>query len=182
LIAITGALATAKGNTGADAAGMLSVNLIRTDTEAYIDANSSITEVAAGSGVTDPGKLSLKVHADHDSRIVALGGAVGIGKARSIGAALGFNQVTSTIKADVEDSTVSLTGTVDVTAGSEQSIGGVDVGVAAGTGKGWAAAGTVLINVISNTIDAHISDASNVSAGGNVLLKATDTAVIVAVA
>ena len=182
IIAITGALGTGEGKTSTGAAGMLSVNLIRNDTEAYIDASSSITEVAAGSGVTDPGPLSLTVHAADSSGIVALGGAVGVGQTKSIGAALGYNQITSTIKADVESSTVTLTGSVQVTAESGQSIGGVDVGVAAGTGKGWAAAGSVLVNVISNTIDAHIADSSAVEAGGNVLLQATDTSLIVAIA
>ena len=112
IIAITGALGTGEGKTSTGAAGMLSVNLIRTDTEAYIDASSSITEVAAGSGVTDPGPLSLTVHADDSSGIVAIGGAVGVGQTKSIGAALGYNQITSTIKADVESSTVTLTGSV----------------------------------------------------------------------
>jgi hypothetical protein len=179
VVAVTGALGTAEGSTSTGAAGMVSVNLIRDDTEAYIDGGSRITEVT---GATDPGPLSLNVNAIDSSGIVALGGAVGVGQTRSVGAALGYNQITSTIKADVENSTVTLTGSVSVTAGSKQTIGGVDVGVAAGTGKGWAAAGSVLVNVISNTIDAHIANNSNVSAGGDVLLRATDTSLIVAIA
>ena len=182
IIAITGALGASKGATSTGAAGMLSVNLIRNDTEAYIGDGSSITEVAAGQGVTDPGILNLQVHADDESGIVAIGGAVGIGQTKSIGAALGYNQITSTIKATIDSTTVDLTGGVDVAAGSVQSIGGIVVGVAAGTGKGWAIAGSVLVNVISNTIDAHIANSSVIDAGKNVSLQAKDNSLIVALA
>ncbi len=181
IVAITGSLGAGEKPNSTAAAGTLSVNLIRDDTEAYLSANSSVTEVAAGSGVADPGHLSLVVSASDTSGIVSLAGAVGIGQ-KSVGAALGYNQITSTIAADIEGSTVTLTGSVNVTAGSDQTIGGVVIGVAAGDGTGWAAAGSVGVNIISNTIDAHIAQDSDVTAGGPVALSATDQSLIVAIA
>ena len=61
IIAITGSLGSGEKPTSTGAAGTLAVNLIRNDTEAYLNGNSSVTEVAPASGVTDPGPASLMV-------------------------------------------------------------------------------------------------------------------------
>ncbi|HEV3078683.1 MAG TPA: hypothetical protein VGY66_02850, partial [Gemmataceae bacterium] len=182
IIAISGSLGAGSQEAGIGGGGMLSVNIIQNDTEAYISNNTSVTEVSAPSGVTDPGSANVLVHANDSSGIVLLGGAVGIGQKAGVGLAFGFNEIHSSILADLDNATLTVNGAVTVKAESTQSIGGVDVGVAAGTGKGWAAAGSVLVNIISNTIDAHIANSSDVQAGGAVTLQATDQSLIVAIA
>jgi hypothetical protein len=102
IIAITGSLGVGSEPQSKGIAGMLSVNLIRDDTEAYVSSNSSITEVAAPSGVTDPGPLNLVVHAQDASGIVSIGGAVGAGQRAGVGVALGYNEIHSTIRADLD--------------------------------------------------------------------------------
>ncbi len=177
IIAIVGALGAGTQADSTGVAGMLSVNIIKDETEAYING-SSVTE---GSGASPP-PLNVVVDAYDDAEIVALGGAVGFGQKNGVGAAIGYNEIQSTILADLDGSTLNVGGSVTVTAQSNQTIGGVVLGVGATTGSGTAATGSVGINIITNTIDAHISDGSNVTSGGAVSLSATDQSLIIAIA
>ena len=181
IIAVSYADGVGTQPTSGGVAGMISVNVIKYDTEAYLAGGSSVKEVAAPSGITDPGAVTLNVHADDTSGIVSIGGAVGTGAAVGVGAALGFNQIHDTISAYFDNADVTVTGPISLTASSTQKIGAVTIGVAAGTGKGWAAAGSVSVDNITDSVDAHISNTSNVQANGSIQLQATDSNLVVAI-
>ena len=158
---------------------MISVNIIKDETEAYIDS-STVNVPSASSGSPPP--LNVVVDAKDDSEIVALGGAVGFGQKTGVGAAIGYNEIQSTILADLDKATLNVPGNVTVQAQSNQTIGGVVLGVGVSQRQRSGAAGSVGINIITNTIDAHINDGSNVTAGGAVSLSATDESLIIAIA
>ena len=181
IIAVTASLGWGSQPASEGIAGMISVNVIKYRTAAYIDDGSSVTEVAAPAGVTDQGPVTLLVHADDTSGIVSIGGAVGIGQAVGVGAALGFNQIHDSIEAYLDDTAVMVQGPVTLSANSKQTIGSVTLGIAAGTGAGFAAAGSASVNNITNTIDAHISGGSNVKANGAIQIDAVDAALLVAI-
>ena len=169
IVAVTGAigagLTTPKSLGGA---GMIAVNVIQDETEAYV-TGSTVAQPQASSGVTN-----LVVQSHDASEIVAIGGAIGLGNSTGVGAAVGYNQISATIAAYLDNSIVNVTGAVTVTAESEQTIGGVLAGVGVSIGTGWAVAGSLSINVIADTVDAHVSDSSQVAAGGAVSLSASD--------
>ena len=111
---------------------MLSVNIIKDETEAYIN-NSTVTE---GSGSSPP-PLNVIVSANDAAEIVALGGAVGFGQKNGVGAAIGYNEIQSTILADLDGATLNVAGSVTVTAQSNQTIGGVVLGIGARPKTVW---------------------------------------------
>ena len=179
IIAIVGALGAGTQANSTGVGGMISVNIIKDETEAYI-GNSTVT-VPSGQSSSAPA-LNVNVNAHDESEIVALGGAVGFGQKNGVGAAIGYNEIQSTITAYLDDATLNVTRSLTVTAQSNQTIGGVVLGVGVSAGNGLGADGSVLINIITNTVDAHISDGSNVTAGGPIALSATDQSLIVAIA
>ena len=125
IIVIVGSLGLGTGKNSNGFAGMIAVNLLQMDTEAYI-----------GSSTIDASGLT--VNASDISGIVEIGGAVGVGQSKAFGAGLGYNQITDAVTAYLDDAQATVTGgAVSVTASSMQTIGGVVVGVAAGTGSGW---------------------------------------------
>src|SRR5262249_22203038 len=114
--------------------------------------------------------------------IVAVGGAVGAGASSGLGAALGYNEIHNTTRAALDNATVTVDGFVTVEAKEHAEIGTAAVGVEVGTGNaGFAAARAASINLIVNTIDAHISNGSEVTAGEAVTVKATDAALLASV-
>ncbi len=175
IVAVTGAigagLTTPKSLGGA---GMIAVNIIQDETEAYL-TSSTVVQAPPSSRLTN-----LVVQSHDASEIVAIGGAVGIGN--STGAGAGYNQISATIQASLDNTIVNVSGAVTVTAESEQTIGGVVGGVGVSIGTGWAVAGSLSVNVIADTVDAHVSDGSQVTSGGAVSLSASDQSLIVAIA
>jgi hypothetical protein len=180
IIAVTGSLGQSAQPLASGIAGTISVNIIKNSTKAYV-VDTSLTQVPPPAGKTSSGPVALNVTANDTSGIVAIAGAVGIGQGTSIGAALGYNETHSTIQASLDGATVNVNGGVAASAESNATIAGVAVGIAAGTGTGWAAAGSVEINSIVNTIDSHIGGSSNVTAGGNVDVSAQDRSLLVSV-
>ena len=177
IVAFTGAigvgLSTPKSLAGA---GMIAVNMIQDETEAYL-MSSTVVQAPPSARVTN-----LVVQSHDASEIVAIGGAVGVGNSTGVGAAMGYSQISDTIQASLDKTTVNVSGAVTVTAESEQTIGGVVGGVGVSIGSGWGVGGSVSINIIADTVDAHISDSSQVTAGGAVSLSASDQSLIVAIA
>src|SRR5262249_20957224 len=101
------------------------------------------------------------------------------------GAALGWNSVFDTVKARIENSSLTgVTGSVTVTAESTENDGLFDGKIsaaaigAAGSSEGNAIAGALAINGIVNTIDAHVSLDSQITANGDVTIEALDTSSI----
>lgn len=171
-IAGSAGITTSAGSTGG--AGMVAVNVIKGTTEAFV-SDSEITETTAST------TASLKIHARDDSRIHAIGGAVGVGSSFGFGAAVGYNEIHSTTRASLDDTDVTLSGSVNITADSVSEIANAVLGVAVGTGTGIAGAGSAGVNQITNTIEASITGASNVTVAGAVTVQATDRSQIVSI-
>ncbi len=182
IIAITGSLGIGGQEEGNGGAGMVSVNVIKNDTEAYIQS-SSVTQVAPAPGMTSTGPVSLEVQSNDTSGIISIGGAVAVANSNGVGfgAAIGYNETRSTIEAALIGTTVNVGGTVSTDAESNAVIGGVAVGVGAGTGEGWAAAGSIQINQIIDSIDSHIAGGSSVTAAGNIAVTSRDNSLLVSV-
>ncbi len=170
IITITGFVGLGNGPTAG--AGMVSVNVIKNETEAYIQ-DSTVTEVAPPAGMTSTGPVSLDLETNDTSGIVAIGFAVagGNGTGKNLGAAIGYNDIQSTIESYLDDVKVNVGGAVTVKSQSTAQIGGVNVGIAAGLGSGWAAAGSISVNQIVDAIGALIDDGSQVTAGGAVFKR-----------
>ena len=181
IIAITGTLGIGTQAESKGVAAMVSVNVIKEQTEAYI-SGSSVTEDPLPSGVTiDPNPVNLVIQTNDTSGIVAIGFAAGAGQSAAVGAALGYNETHANLSADLDDTKVNVNGAVTVESASTQDIGGVVAGVGVGTGDGWAAAGSVGVNQIVDSIESSIDNGSNVTAGGNVGVTSSDDSLLVAV-
>ena len=159
IIAITVSVGASQ-STGA--AGTISINIIDNDTSAWIK-NSTIT------GSTS----AVSTLAQDVASIYSFAGAVGIGlKKAGFGAAFAWNEIESDIQASVENSTVN-TASLSVRAEMKDAeIWTLSVGAAGA--KKLAIAGSVSVNAIYNTIDAHISNASDIDTAGDVSVIAQD--------
>ena len=169
IISITGFVGLGGGATSGAGAGMIAVNVIKNETEAYVD-DSTVTRVALPAGMTSAGPVSLDLETNDTSGIVAIGFAVAgsTGTGKNLGAAIGYNDIQSTITSYLDNVTVNVDGAVTVKSQATEQIGDVDVGIVAGLGSGWAAAGSVSVNLIVDTISAVIDDGSQVTSGGAV--------------
>ncbi|MCA6555247.1 MAG: hypothetical protein IM583_01050, partial [Pseudanabaena sp. M114S2SP2A07QC] len=154
-------------------AGMSAVNKIRDDVSTYI-TNSRITDDRS-----DLGKVNVSLNSDDSSWIISLAGALALGQSGGFGAASSYSKINNKLRAYVEGSTLDIEGTLDLGANSNASIMGATIGVATATGNsGIAGAGSLSINEINNTVDAHISGSSNVFAGQAISLRAKDNSVL----
>ena len=181
IIAITGSGGVATGSDSIGGGGMIAVNDIQDETNAYV-VGSTITQPSGASALAN-----LDVEATDSSGIIAIGGALGVGGEAGLGAAIGFNVIAATTSAYIDSSTIDVNGTVTVTATDTAVIGSATIGVGVTTGDGGlAGAGSVSINQITDTTDAHISNTldttSSVTAGGTVTVTAKDTSTIGSVA
>jgi RTX calcium-binding nonapeptide repeat (4 copies) len=152
-------------------------NMISGSTQAVVKGDSSVT---AGSYV------HVNAIDDVVGLTVANSFTVGqdsknAGKFPTVGAALGFNTVDRTILAAVEDS--SLTGgagDVEVTATSNPWVVSVGLGIAEAE-QYLVLGGSMAQNVITNTVDAHLSGHGTVSSPNSVVVEAKDNAKMVSV-
>ena len=130
------------------------------------------------------GTESVTLLAHDDSVLQAIGGAVGIGlQSTGFGGSLGWNSVTNTIRARVENSSLTgVSGPVSVTAKSSEEDALFDGKIISGAigaagSQGTAVGGALAINGIINTVDAHIAH-SSVVADGDVTVTAQDSSSI----
>ena len=148
-------------------AGSVSINIFSGTTEAYLfDVHGTLA-----------GDLTVK--AKDDSILVAIAGAVGVGSKAGVGIAVGYNSVSHTITSYLQDTLLIVGSNVDVETDDSASIG--SLGLAGGgstSSSGGAGAGNVSINVLHDTLDAHVSQSSSVIANGSVTVSATDNSVI----
>src|SRR5262249_18812653 len=118
IVAITAAIGASTGSFAG--AGMVSVNLINSETSARI-TGSTLEQPE-----TSEGKASAVVSAADTSGIISVGGAVGVSTSGpSIGAAIGYNEIETSTVAGIESSTLSIGGDVSVTADAKATIVGV---------------------------------------------------------
>ncbi|MEO8272583.1 MAG: hypothetical protein ABI620_00785, partial [Chloroflexota bacterium] len=153
IIAITGAGAGSSGAGGIAVAGMVALNLLVLETEALV--NSTIIEQSGSAAV------ELGVAAHDKSGIVSIGGSVAFAKeGTGVGAAIAYNEITATVRAAVEGGRLDIGGPIDIDANTGSLIAGVAVGVGVSTGSsGLAGAGSIAVNAIVKTVDAHIGAA-----------------------
>jgi len=163
-------VAVATGSAGLAGAGSVSINKIVNTVESHIADNSTV--------VADGGVV---VQASDESRLVSVAGAVGasVSGGKGFGAAISYNRVSNGIAAYLDDSTVtSAHGSIAVSANSTPLL--VAVGAAgAGAGGGastLAGAGSLTLNSIANTVDAHATDSTLRAAVGDVSVIAGESA------
>ncbi|BCS96179.1 hypothetical protein DSLASN_18110 [Desulfoluna limicola] len=167
------------GEKGYGVAGTISVNLIDNLVDAFIVDSTTL----AGS----TGDISLL--ADDSAAIYSMAGGFAYGKTAGVGIAFALNLLDNEIVSRIEGSTLVTTGNLRTAAEEKGLLTTVCVG-GAGAGK-YAVAGSVAANVVSNSIDAHISasvdedtglvTASDIRVDGSVDVDATDRTSSVAV-
>lgn len=139
---------------------------IVSSTRAFIDENAKVNTMAGGSASQD-----VRVHADHDTDIISLAGAVGISiESAGLGVALSNRGMFKTVEAFIaEGAEVGAGRHVEVEAASQERMLSV---VAAGIAQGFAGAGAVSGDVIIVDTKAFIDDNATVIAQGNVVVSA----------
>ncbi|MDK9703142.1 MAG: DUF4347 domain-containing protein [Sulfuritalea sp.] len=152
-------------------AGSAGANLIVNTVDAHVSGNSTIQADGA-----------ITIEAADQSLLIALGGGVAAsisGKA-GVGAAISYNRVSNGVAAYIDNSVVtSVNNKLSLLANSQAVL--VAVAAAGGGGKDAGGAGTISINSIANTVDAHIS-ASTVTVAGDVSVVASEASTMVVLA
>jgi len=174
---LSGSVAIAAGGVGVGVggSGVIAVNLIATDINAYISGSSNVT-----------GK-SVILNADDTSRIMAYAGAAaitggfgGTGVAISIGAALAHNQISNEVEAYVKFSTVNTTsGNLTIQAFEDAAITATSVAASAAVSAGIfslsiSGGGATAINTIATQTGAFVSQ-SDLDIVGNLDIHASGT-------
>jgi Ca2+-binding RTX toxin-like protein len=155
----------AAGTKNTAIAGSFSVNFITSTVDAHISNNANIDTTG-----------NVEVKAIDKSNIFSLAGQVAISISSSaIGAAVGVNRISNTIKAYIDNSNVDTTdnGNVIVSADEQAWIKSLSVG-ASMAGSSFALGGSVSINLITNTIEAKITGTKAINAHGSILVSAFD--------
>ncbi|MBD3316856.1 MAG: hypothetical protein GF344_13800, partial [Chitinivibrionales bacterium] len=134
--------------------------------------NTVDAHISGTSDVTIPGAVT--VHALGTPTIQALAGGVGGSLSSSVGATAAINNISDTIKAYIDAATITSTGAgILVKAESNAVLETISAG---GAGAGtFAMGGSVSLNTIGTTVDAHISGGADVTAAGSVIVSASDS-------
>ncbi len=175
---------TGSGAGAADVAAVIGVNVVTSNTSAYIgDANINKDSAMAAANTAQ----SIAVTAGSNSNLVTVAGTGGGAGAASVGGIVNVNTLAKNTSAFIgEGADVVADNDVDVSAASSQNLIGGSLAI---RGAGAAAVSAVAsTNVIANTTEAYIGssrmDASKsaaiVDSNGNVRLAATDDSLIVA--
>jgi hypothetical protein len=149
---------------------------------------SSTIEAKVVNGSQIMAGSDVNVTATDDATAVVVGDSITIGQHGPLagvlpatGIALAVNNTADTVRAAIEDSQVTSTGgDVTVDAVSNPTTVAVGLGIVQASQYG-VVGGSIAFNTTQNTIDAHVSGTSNVSAAGTVDVSATDGGTIVAV-
>jgi hypothetical protein len=162
-ITIAGAVAAA-GSASFALGGAVSINRIRTATDALITDSGSI----------DSGAVT--VQATNDASIGVLAGGLGVGVARQGGVALAagvsvaINKITDTTRAQIAASTLRASDDVSVSALNKGRIEaltlGVAVAVSTADGLAGSGAGAGSGNTITSTVKADVSGAASITTTG----------------
>ncbi|WP_374319346.1 leukotoxin LktA family filamentous adhesin [Aquabacterium sp.] len=174
---------TGGGAGAAQVDGAIVVNVVTSDTAAYIGAADINQDVAYQNA-----SQSVSVNADSDSTIVTVAASGGGAGAAAVGGVAGTNVLSKDTRAFIgEGANVQARDTVAVVAASTENIinGAVSIHGAGAAGVG----AVVSANVVTNTTEAYIGSAlddstktgATVDSNGNVTLAASDDTLIVAV-
>ncbi|TFH17573.1 MAG: hypothetical protein E4H02_02555, partial [Lentisphaerales bacterium] len=171
IVTVTGSagVATGSGGSGYAGAGTVSVNIINNSIEAKI--LTTTTTVGSTGSVT--------VQADDKTSIYCFAGAFAAGKTVGVGAAIAVNAIDNEVRAAIEDSTLRMSGDFTATASETGTV--VTLAASGAGAEKVAIAGSVAFNLLTNDIDAHVTN-STITAGGAVEIAAEDREVSVALA
>jgi hypothetical protein len=149
------------------AAGSVSLNQIEGNIiDVHIGANSDVDAAT-----------SIDLAASDRSRIQSLAGGIAGAGTVGFGAAVGTNKIANTLQAYITGTNAKASAnTINISATSNSLI---QVITAGGEGAGsFAAGGSVSLNEVSNTLDAHISNGAAIDAISSINLLATDGSTI----
>jgi len=148
----------------AAAGGSVALDQIHNSLDAY-----------AADGATLTASGAVQVTSSDTPTIDGLAGGVAGAAAAAIGAALATNDIASTVTAYADGAGTQLTGSnsVVISASSQGSLETITVGGAGA--DGFALGGSVSLNHVRNTLDAHVSGGAAVDSPGAVSVTATDT-------
>lgn len=172
ILAVTAAAGASKE--GMAAALSVSMNLIDSDTQAYIAGKKS--------GGIDAGG-ALTIEAANTSSIIAAAGNVTYSKTASIGIAGSYNEISGVVKAFIgEENTLTLikAHSLNIQALSDAYIFSVSAGGSFSSGQ-TAVNGSISINTITNNLGAHIKN-STVEVANFIDLTAKDSSEIISIA
>ncbi len=179
IVSVTAAGAGGTENSGA---GAVNLNFVHMNVDAHISNNSNIQ----AAGLVD-------VEANDTSEIGSGTGslAVALGAASAVNASVGVNDISNSVKAYVQGSTVQSSGGAVTISATETA---QDINIVVGgavSGESNAFGGSFAINFITNTVDAYIAASGGVGSGGtpsvvtaagSLSVLATDTASIATLA
>jgi hypothetical protein len=178
-VAVTGA-----GAGAAAVNGSIVVNVVSSDTVAYIGAAEINKNVAMDAAYT---AQSVDVGAHSSSNLVAVAGAGNGAGAAAVGGVLNVNTLVKRTKAYIgRDADVAADENVKVSAESAQNV--VAVGASFGGAGAAAVSGAADVNVVANVTEAFIgaarddadkSTGARVDSDGNVSLAATDDSLVI---
>lgn len=172
-VAASGSLAN-PASKGGSLAGSVTVNDIGNEVSSFVKA-SNINSYA--SSLTKAVNLS----ASDFSKIVSVAGALGVAGTVGIGSSTGVNEISNTVKAYLEDS--SLTAQKDVSLDAQNSSTLTNVEGTVGAAKdGMAVAASVAVNEIGNTASSYIKGGTTTVSDGSLSVLAKDTSNMTAVA
>nr|WP_293778378.1 DUF4347 domain-containing protein [uncultured Oxalicibacterium sp.] len=172
IISVAASAGIGKGGTGGQGAavgGTISVNVIDNSSTAKILNSTSPT------GSTG----DITVSARDGSQIYAFAGGFAFGKTKAFGVAAGVNAISNNTLAAIESSTLYGTGKATISAKEEATIMSFAIG-GAGSDKSTVA-GSIGINAIINSIDAHVKGSSLYLAGA-IAVAAQDKSTLVSLA
>ncbi len=166
---ILAVVASVAGTGGVAVNGVIAGNVIIDTVRADIIDSTVRAGVASNGNITNPGANVSLTATSSDAIMAATVGVAGSG-AVAVNATGFGNVIADTIAATISGgSTVASGGSTGLTAQNESSIMSLAIGVAGST---VAVAALIGANVITNTVEAEISGAQQVTAGGALTLDA----------
>ena len=166
-VSVAAGVAAAVGaDKGTAVAGSVGVNVTTYTTETALRTTTGIV------------KGAVRLNADDDTYLIAIGGAGAFGGKTGVGVAISVSYTENIVRSQISSLTnFKHTGDLEVLATSDGLIVAVtgSVGVATGI-SGNGGAGTVSINIIKNTVEANILNSSTTAdSTGNITTLAQDS-------
>nr|MCU0623977.1 hypothetical protein [Gemmatimonadaceae bacterium] len=177
LVALAAGFGGAKGQKGVGLAGSVAVQLNSQDTRASL---AGIGTATATGDVT--------VRADNLGVNVSIAGAVAYGGKVGVGLAVAYSSLSGETRAEVTDVASLTVGDAMLVEATSRAVfvavsGAAGVGTGGGGGQGFGVAGTLTLNQVdSDTIALVTRTTMNTPAGGDITIRADDSAIIVALA
>ena len=153
-----------------EVAGSVALDFFSGDTDAYLN------------GVSGTVSGDLTVTATDNTIYVAIGGGVSVSGFGGLGLSFGYISITHSILAYADDTSLGVGGDVEITATANTDVG--SLGLALGFTKGqstFAGAGNASVNTIEMTVEAYISDDSDITSDESVSVESTDNSYLVSV-